>query len=73
MDKIGNIYLYAKMTDTVEDYEAVLQEIHAHQGFGPVRLSTESRRSFHELERIKAAMRKHDACIIMNLDRKSVV
>lgn len=67
MDKIENIYLYAKMTDAVADCEAVLQEIHLHQGFGPVRLSIESRRSFHELERIKAAMREHDACIIMNL------
>ena len=67
MNSLGNIYLYAKVTDNVQDFEFILQEITLYQKIGNVYISTEPRRSYYELEKIKKAMQENDVCVITNL------
>lgn len=66
MEKLGNIYLYAKQTDRVEELQYVLQHIDTFYKHGDVYISREPRRSFSELEKVKEAMRENDICIITN-------
>ena len=64
---LNNLYLYAKVTDNVQEFEFILREIALHQKFGNVIISTEPRRSYYELDKIKEIMKDDDACVITNL------
>lgn len=65
MGRLGKIYLYAKVTDDIQYFEYVLQGIK--QPFDSVFISTEPRRSYYELDKIKQVMGKDDVCMITNL------
>ena len=67
MEGIENIYLYAKVTDNVQEFEFVLQGIRWKQKFNSVYISTEPRRSYYELDKIKKVMTENDVCMITNL------
>ncbi len=67
MKPLNTLYLYAKVTDNVQEFEFILQEIALHQKFGNVSISTEPRRSYYELDKIKKNMKDNDVCIITNL------
>ncbi len=66
MGKIGNIYLYAKQEDRIEELQYVLQNIDTLYKHNEIYISREPRRSFGELEKIKEAMQENDVCIITN-------
>ncbi len=67
MEQLGKIYLYAKITDNIQHFEYVLQSIQVKQRFADVLISTEPRRSYYELDKIKQAMTENDVCMITNL------
>ncbi len=66
MGKVGNIYLYAKQEDRIEELQYVLQNIDVFYKHNEIYISREPRRSFTELEKIKEAMQENDVCIITN-------
>lgn len=66
MGKVGNIYLYAKQEDRIEELQYVLQDIGVFYKHNEIYISREPRRSFGELEKIKEAMQENDVCIITN-------
>ncbi len=67
MNALNTIYMYAKKTDNIQEFEFVLQEIQFKQQFKDLRISTEPRRSYKELDKIKEAMKENDVCVIANL------
>jgi hypothetical protein len=66
MGKVGNIYLYAKQEDRIEELQYVLQNISVFHKHNEIYISREPRRSFGELEKIKEVMQENDVCIITN-------
>ena len=66
MGKVGNIYLYAKQEDRIEELQYVLQNISVFYKHNEIYISREPRRSFGELEKIKEVMQENDVCIITN-------
>ncbi len=66
MRKVGNIYLYVKQDDRIEELQYVLQNISAFYKHNEIYISREPRRSFGELEKIKETMQENDVCIITN-------
>ncbi len=66
MGKVGNIYLYAKQGDRIEELQYVLQNISVFHKHNEIYISREPRRSFGELEKIKEVMQENDVCIITN-------
>ena len=64
---IKNVYLYAKVTDRMEELDVALQEIMRQQEIGNVFISTEPSRSYYKLDKIKKAMTEDDVCVIANL------
>lgn len=66
MRKIGDIYFYAKQEDRIEELQYVLQSIDAFYKHNEIYISREPRRSYAELEKIKATMQENDVCIITN-------
>lgn len=66
MEKFNVVYLYAKTTDNVRELQFVLQSINLRNRYNEIRISTEPRRSFIELEEIKKAMKDNDICVITN-------
>ena len=53
MRKVGNIYLYVKQDDRIEELQYVLQNISVFYKHNEIYISREPRRSFGELEKIK--------------------
>lgn len=66
MRKVGNIYLYVKQDDRIEELQYVLQNISVFYKHNEIYISREPRRSFGELEKIKETMQENDVCIITN-------
>lgn len=66
MGKFNIVYLYTKTTDNVKELQYVLQSINLYKRYKKIRISTEPRRSFTELEEIKKIMQEDDICIITN-------
>lgn len=66
MRKTGDIYFYAKQEDRIEELQYVLQSIDAFYKHNEIYISREHRRSYAELEKIKATMQENDVCIITN-------
>ncbi len=66
MNKIGNIYLYAKQEDRIEELQYVLQSIGVFYKHREIYISREPRRSFAELEKLKDVLQEDDVCIITN-------
>ena len=64
---IKNVYLYAKVTDRIEELDFALQEIMKKQAIGNMFITTEPNRSYYKLDKIKNAMTEDDVCVIANL------
>ena len=64
---IKNVYLYAKVTDRIEELDFALQEIMKQQAIGNMFITTEPNRSYYKLDKIKNAMTEDDVCVIANL------
>lgn len=62
----GNVYLYAKQTDDIKQFQLVLELIKKFYDYNEVFISREPRRSFGELEHLKDNLGENDVCIITN-------
>ena len=62
----GNIYIYAKQSDNIQNFQFVLANIRSRYQCNEIYISREPRRSFSELEHVKSVMRENDVCMILN-------
>ena len=64
---IKNVYLYAKVTDNMQELDFALQRIMMQQRVQNIFISTEPNRSYYKLDKIKNAMGDDDVCVIASL------